>query len=231
MPEKTNHVNDPYGGNAVFKEEFNKRNIDPSLVFLRVPSENWYNLTDRRGWLSIKLLPQTCSGRINPAFIGHRQQNLEGSATTVMDFFPVADNEKAGLLVFQNEDHFYFLCRSAEKGGSVVQLYRSAGNPASGSAMQLIASQPLFQTQWAALQLKITAKGAAYAFYYALGNEDWHLLKDSVDAKFLSTKTAGGFVGCMYALYATSLGKPSTTKAYFDWFGCEGNDEVYKEKK
>jgi xylan 1,4-beta-xylosidase len=34
----------------------------------------------------------------------------------------------------------------------------------------------------------------------------------------------------MYALYATSLGKPSTSRAFFDWFEYEGNDEVYRSK-
>jgi len=32
----------------------------------------------------------------------------------------------------------------------------------------------------------------------------------------------------VYALYATSLGKPSQTSAYFDWFEYVGDDEVYK---
>jgi xylan 1,4-beta-xylosidase len=72
------------------------------------------------------------------------------------------------------------------------------------------------------LQLKIVAKGATYAFYYAEKKDKWHLLKDNVSAEFLSTRIAGGFVGCMYALYATSLGLPSHSKAYFDWFSCAG---------
>ncbi len=53
-------------------------------------------------------------------------------------------------------------------------------------------------------------------------------IKDSVDGTYLSTAKAGGFVGCMFALYATSLGKPSKSTAYFDWFRYIGDDEVYK---
>jgi xylan 1,4-beta-xylosidase len=62
-----------------------------------------------------------------------------------------------------------------------------------------------------------------------LNPDDWILLKDNVDATFLSTKVAGGFVGCMYALYATSLGKSSDKIAHFDWFEYEGNDIVYQK--
>jgi len=45
--------------------------------------------------------------------------------------------------------------------------------------------------------------------------------------KFLSTRVAGGFVGCMYALYATSFGKSCNNKAYFNWFEYQGNDDMY----
>jgi hypothetical protein len=32
----------------------------------------------------------------------------------------------------------------------------------------------------------------------------------------------------MYALYATSLGSPGATTAFFDWFEYAGDDEVYR---
>jgi alpha-N-arabinofuranosidase len=50
----------------------------------------------------------------------------------------------------------------------------------------------------------------------------------NADAKFLSTKEAGGFVGCMYAMYATSSGKPSENAALFQWFENRNNDDVYR---
>jgi len=53
---------------------------------------------------------------------------------------------------------------------------------------------------------------------------------DNVDGKYLSTKGAGGFVGNLYAMYATSDGKPSANKAVFDWFECKNMDDVYMNK-
>jgi alpha-N-arabinofuranosidase len=52
-----------------------------------------------------------------------------------------------------------------------------------------------------------------------------------VDGTFLSTETAGGFVGCVFALYATSLGQKNDQKAFYDWFGYKGEDVVYYEGK
>jgi len=53
-------------------------------------------------------------------------------------------------------------------------------------------------------------------------------LKNSFDATFVNTKFAGGdkFVGSFYGMYATSSGKPSSNKAYFDWFEYVGNDSL-----
>lgn len=45
---------------------------------------------------------------------------------------------------------------------------------------------------------------------------------------YLSTNKAGGFVGCMYALYAISIDRPSSSVAYFDWFEHRGNELVIR---
>ncbi len=236
FPAMTKIVDNPFDGQALFKENFSGPVPDPSLVFLRTPLQKWWSLTERKGYISMQLLPQTCAGTESPAFIGHRQQQAEGYAATSLVFQPQEQNEKAGLIVFQNESHFYYIARSVVDHRPVVQLFRSIippspGNTATASpqetisifngGMEMIASRVLDTTVNAKkLQLKIVAKGNTYSFYYAEKANDWLLLKENVDARFLSTRTAGGFVGCMYALYATSLGQPSPVKAFFDWFAC-----------
>ena len=135
----------------------------------------------------------------------------------------MAENEKAGLLVFQNEHHYYYLCRSVENNKPVVQLYKSG----TAEEMELLASAELTGSG-TETRLRIDANRETYAFYYAEGNNQWKLLKDNVDATFLSTAVAGGFVGCVFALYATSQGKVSSETARYNWFEYTGNDEVFK---
>ena len=94
-----------------------------------------------------------------------------------------------------------------------MQLYKST----STDDMELLAEEILPALK-KPLQLKITSQGSVYHFSYALKNNKWKTLKAGVDAKFLSTQTAGGFVGCVYAIYATSQGAASSNKVYFDWF-------------
>jgi xylan 1,4-beta-xylosidase len=230
LQPRENFADRPYSGNFKVRYNFDEENLNADLIFLRTPFKKWYDLKKRKGYLSIQLKPETCAGKENPAFIGHRQQHLTGSTSTVVDFNPEAENEKAGLLVFQNEEHFYFLCESLNNNEQAIELYKSVANNIDDNQMELIVSQKLSEAEnEKELYLKIEAAENIYSFYYALNPDDWILLKDNVDATFLSTKVAGGFVGCMYALYATSLGKSSDKIAHFDWFEYEGNDLVYQK--
>ena len=225
LPKQTKRVNNHFSSNSFYKDDFNKKNLDFTWEFLRVPERKWYSLSEKKGSLAMKLLPQTCSGKDNPAFLGHRQSYLNGFSATSLNFSPLSENEKAGMLIFQNENHFYFLCKSIEKNIPVVQLYKSV-NDSSGK-LELLQSQKLPFKGSKEVNLKIEANGETYSFYYSFKKGKWNLLKNKVDGKFLSTKVAGGFVGCMYALYATSLGTESNTKAFFDWFECKGNDIIF----
>ncbi|HJS53215.1 MAG TPA: hypothetical protein VJ765_01690, partial [Chitinophagaceae bacterium] len=207
-----------FSGNYLFRDEFDMANLNLRYNFLRTVKEKWYSLSG--GALSIHLRPETCGGRSNPSFIGFHQPHLKGHAATSMRFIAANENEKAGLLIFQNERNHYFLCQSLKDGKQEVQLYK-------GDA--LISSRQINVSE-DGLQLKIEAKNDKYAFWYADKKGNWQLLMDNVDGKYLSTKVAGGFVGCLYTMYATSSGNPSTNKAVYDWFECKNDDDVYKAK-
>jgi len=218
----------PYGGNFTRRDDFNDGMLNRDWVFLRTPHEEWYEFRSRKGLVGLKLRPESCSGDRNPSFLGRRQQHLRGSASTALLFSPDAENEKAGIVVFQNETHFYFLCKSRAGTSFQLQLYASLDTGRSATHMRLIASRKITDKEnTMALRLKIEARGDTYAFLYGYGDRGWRVLKERVDAKFLSTKVAGGFVGCMYGLYATSLGKKARTYAYYDWFEYRGDDDTF----
>ena len=232
LPEVSFKSGTPYSGNFTMVDNFNKKVLNKDWVFLKTPSEKWYNLSEQKGYLTMKLRPETCSGKMNPSFLGHRQQHLNGSASVAMNFFAKAGNEKAGILIFQNEDHFYFMCKSIEDNVPVIQLYKSDAKKDAVNKMELLTSEKLnMQQNKKELYLKIEAKGKIYSFLYAFEKDEWKTLKDNVDATYLSTKVAGGFVGCMYALYATSLGEKTDNAVYYDWFKYSGDDAVYKNTK
>jgi xylan 1,4-beta-xylosidase len=213
-----------FSGNFTYIDDFTAPRLNNRYSFLRTLMKKWYSLDEKKGYLSMDVRPETISGKENPSFIGQRQQHLKCTATTSLLFTPVSENEKAGIVIFQSEHNFYYLCKSLIKGKPVVQLLKST----STEALNLIASKDLTRVS-SALALRIKANRAKYDFYYSTDNTNWQLLKAGVDGKFLSTKVAGGFVGSLFGLYATSSGKLSHTKAYFDWLEYKGDDDVYKK--
>ena len=222
-------VDMPTSGNFLSRDEFDSIELNPNWVFLRTPHEKWFELARKKGCLSMRLRPETCAGSKNPSFVGRRQKNLIGTATTALLFNPKGENEKAGLVIFQNEKHFYYLCKSVEGSIPVIQLYRSASGGGSSATMELLASSTLGKEESESeVSLRIEAKEDTYSFSYTCTPGHWILLKESVDAKFLSTRIAGGFVGCMFGLYATSLDKPTASFAEYDWFEYSGQDAVYQ---
>ncbi|SDW70405.1 alpha-N-arabinofuranosidase [Lutibacter oricola] len=201
-----------HSGNYTFKEEFDNAELDFEWLFLRTPREKWYNISN--GSLQINTRSESVSNLVNPSFIGYRQQHSQGSVSTEMDFNTSKENEKAGLIAFQNNEYFYYMCKSVSKGKPVIQLFQSTKD-----SMKLLVEKPLKSS--ASVKLKIEAKGSAYSFLYAEEQNQWKTLKDNVNARFLSTKTAGGFVGTIYAMYTTSLGEESKNVAQYNWFQIE----------
>jgi xylan 1,4-beta-xylosidase len=223
MPALTKKLDNPFSGNFTYREDFSIVPLSQRWMFLRNPEQNWYSLQEKKGWLAMKVRPETCAGRGNPSLLAQRQQHQQCVASTSMQFVPAGENEKAGLVAFQNEHHFYFLCQSIENNEPVIQLYKST----STEATELLASEPL-PRQNPSIWLRVRANGDTYEFYYATGNGQWKLLKGGVDGTFLSTGLTGGFVGAVIGLYATSQGRQSNSSAYFNWFEYSGDDDVYK---
>jgi alpha-N-arabinofuranosidase len=214
----------PQSGNFSYRTKFDKV-LDPNLLIIIKKDRSWYKL-DKKNGITMKLKPETCMEKGNPAFLGKRQQHMFCSASTSLHFLPKSENEKAGFMIFQGEFNFYFMCKSVKENKDVIQLFE--GDQAK-KQMVLITELPLPESS-ADLQLAIEAKGGLYDFKYRQGNGDWLILKKDVDGKYLSTQAAGGFIGSLFALYATSSGQPGDNTASFKWIDYSGNDKIYNSK-
>ena len=159
----------------------------------------------------------------NPSFIGKRQQHLYCITETAIDFTAKSDKEKAGLVIFQDEKHFYYLCKSVDQGKAVVQLFKSSTD--NSKTMELLTQATLTTDK---LLLRINAEGEQYSFSYADKQNNWILLKDKVDGTFLSSQVANSFIGCVFGMYATSSGETSSNKASYKYLKYAGSDPMYK---
>ncbi len=213
----------PQSGNFSYTLTFEKE-LDPSLLFMRKPDSSAFSLSKEKG-LSLKLKPETIMDFGSISFVGKRQQHLFNTIETKIDFVPADTNEIAGLTVFQSETNFYFVGKSIKYGKELVQLFK--GIP--GKKQMELLKEINLETKAPGLYLKIIAAGDTYGFHYSLDGKTWNLLKDKADAKFVSTKTAGGFVGCIYGMYATSSGKISDNTSSFIFLKYTGKDSTFKE--
>lgn len=202
-------------GSFISREEFNNPTLDYSWVMLRNPKEKWYDIKDGRIYL--KLRPEECHGKGNPSFLGKRQQQINSYAMTQMEFTAKSENEKAGLVIFQSEKNYYYFFQSVTDGKQVLQLLKYVKD-------HVEVVKELALPDDTPVTLKIESRGALYNFYYTTGSNKEILFANNIDGKYLSTKEAGGFVGSMYALYATSGNKNSTTTASFNWMEINNQD-------
>jgi alpha-N-arabinofuranosidase len=127
---------------------------------------------------------------------------MNASASTALRYEPEGPGDTAGLAAFQNDEYYYFIGITRDSEGATrVELRRRAGadDPADGIVME---SAPLDIVPGAPVYLKVDAHGALYDFSFATEEDRWEPLATDVDGKILSTRTAGGFVGVTFGMYA-----------------------------
>jgi xylan 1,4-beta-xylosidase len=190
------------------RDDFDHTTLAYHWNFLRTPREDFYSLTERPGFLRLRLRPQKLSEQTNPSFVGRRQQHIDFTAQTEFEFTPQSNNECAGLALLQNKD-FYYLFVVTHTTETVVRLIKRSHGEA-----KTLAERPISTDIYT---LKVTAHEQDYSFYFSMNNQ-WHRLAENVDGRILSTPVAGGFVGAYIAMYASSNDQPSTNFADFDWF-------------
>lgn len=203
----------PLNGAFSYTEEFKNKKLDFTWLTIRSSDNNWFHIdSTKNGSLNVSVLPYGYIHDKTPSFLGKRQQHKKGHATTQLSFSPKKEADKAGLVIFQNVGHYYYICKSIEKGKPVVQLLKS-----DEEAFSVIASQQIKNIN--TIQLKIESVNNVYRFFYAQDDNHWIKLGDDLDARFLSTNTAGGFTGCLYGMYAfTGESTQLQLKAKYNWF-------------
>jgi alpha-N-arabinofuranosidase len=123
-------------------------------------------------------------------------QHHKFETTAKMYFNPADETEKAGLLLYKDERHQYFMAvQKSEKGRKILLEKIENG----GTNVLSVVS---IDDEESPVSMKVESEGTHYNFYYALGGNSWKMLSEKVDARFLSTANAGGFTGTTIGMYA-----------------------------
>jgi xylan 1,4-beta-xylosidase len=182
----------PTSGDFGYVDEFDGDKLAMQWVGVRTPKRPFYRLQGGELVLDRGTRIGDLSGV--PAFVGRRQQHHVATASTTVRFTPGADGERAGLAAMQSDENYLFFGLTRIAGKPVVALYT-----ADKGQERLVASAPISAKD--PVTLTIRANGGTMAFDYE-GTGGKKTLAADVDARFLSTKVATGFVGTLIGPYA-----------------------------
>lgn len=183
-------------GNFETHDDFNDPALSMNWATLRAAGKELYSLTDKRGYLTLKVANTTTSERGTPAFISRRLQHHKFDCTTRLLFDPENDSTSAGMLLFKDETHQYFLSVTRVASGKRIVLEKIGKQET-----EILAFKNL-EDAGSSIDLRIQGYGSHYAFQYATRQDNWKVLLDNVDAYYLSTANSFGFTGTNIGMYA-----------------------------
>ncbi|MFC5743604.1 glycoside hydrolase family 43 protein [Dyella tabacisoli] len=195
----------PMNGPFHWSEHFQASALPMQWMTINAPHKPWY-VTGADGLHiepSMTPLGDYKSGQ--PAYIAHRLQHHRARISATFDLRKMDPAEQAGLALLQNETHFYAAGLTNDISGRSVVLYMrsSKDTPATGAALARIA----LPGDTTSISIRFELDGPRLDVFYALKADDWHPLRQGLDASLLSTASAGGFTGVTFGPYAY---KPAT---------------------
>lgn len=178
----------PTSGDFSYRETFDGPTLPMQWLGMRTPKTPFYRL--EHGGLILSSGAELGDQSGVPAFIARRLQHHIADFSTQLVFAPEKDGDRAGLAAVQNDDSLLFFGVTRIAGQKVVALYSRD----KAKVDTLLAQAPIRGD--GPVGLIIHMNGAKMAFDYRIGGQS-RLLKADVDAGFLSTARAGGFVGTL----------------------------------
>jgi alpha-N-arabinofuranosidase len=179
-------------GDLRYVDDFTGKALSKAWIGLRNPQKPFYRLSEGALVLSSGAALGDLSGV--PSLIARRQQHQDVAVSTTVSFTPRADGDRAGLVALQNDGAYLFLGLTRIEGKPRIALFTRSGK----EGETLVASAPLPAGK---VTLTYRSQGSELSLSYVAGGKR-HVLKDKLDASFLSTKIAGGFVGTVVGPYA-----------------------------
>jgi xylan 1,4-beta-xylosidase len=181
---------------AKWRDEFTAKSLGPAWLMRRGPAADWLDLKSERGALKLGK-----DGKA--AFVGRRQHHENMTIETAMKGAAVAPDKRAGLAAVADEDYQYFF---GLQGTQLIVAVRDG--PQDKAADRVLASVPMILPPKTKIRLRITAKGAAYSFAYAAGNDKWQDLLANADGRVLATEhNRLLFTGTVIGPYAGPAGR------------------------
>ena len=192
------------------RTDFKDGKLGPEWVYVRNCHPENYTFTS--GKLRLKATPVSLNDNSDsPTFVGHRQEDVDFTATTSLHLKKAAGGDEAGLTVYMFEPSHYDLFVKQLSGGKQAVVLRYQLNALTHTEKEIILPQDK------EVQLRVKGDQELYTFEYATDGKNFHEL-GKMNTRYISTETAGGFTGIMLGLYAVSGSESSEAVGEFGYF-------------
>lgn len=218
---------------------FEEEKFPMQFITLRNPKEGRIISGFEKRFLRMCMNPATLKEKTSPCYMAVRQQDRSFEAETEVEICSGRLGDCAGLAFVQSNDyHIRVECYRGNAPGKHPGNY--SGNnlgkypeeyPGEYSRIRVIycrAGEDCILADktgnWGSVfRVKMVVQGLEAAFYGKSvrngdSKEEWMTLAEGADLRFLSTETAGGFVGCTVGMYVSSNGVQSEGYGLFSWF-------------
>lgn len=168
----------PLNGSFTWRDDFKEKNLSPEWIMLREPDEDWWKVDSNAGKLILTPQSEKLSGADNPSYLGRRVRHVAYTAALTVEM-PKDESVSAGIALFMNEKHHYFL--AVQRNGSNGRIYLEGVNR--GRVSQMAAADLPSAEE---IELRVETQKAACAFQYKLKGRDWVTLLADADATLIS---------------------------------------------
>ncbi len=186
-------------GNFARTDNFTDSILGHEWLTLRGSASDYYSLKTNPGHLTLKCADVKSTEKAVLPYVGRRIQHHKYNAGTRLTFVPEHEKQCAGMLLFKDEVHQYFLGKDRKGDSQRIVLRRITENGTEELAGKELAADNK------SLDLRIESKGMKLDFKYSTDKgETWQTIGEDLDAGFMSTAKAGGFTGTTVGLYASN---------------------------
>lgn len=173
------------------REDFTDTSWNPHLVTpRRAASSEWADLTARPGHLRLRGQDSLFS-RFDVSFVGARLQDFEAVAATKVEFHPTHFAHSAGLVVYYNNENFYYLrvYWSETLGSKALGILSGLGGARKEYLLDRVALSD------APVELLASVLDGDLQFAWSQAGSEFTAIGPRLDATLLSDEVARGFTG------------------------------------
>ena len=194
-----------------FRDDFDGRRLSVKYDNPRIPASGFASLQARPGWLRL-IGQESLNSLHNVSLIALRQQELNATASTIMEFEPAYPEQMAGLAYVYDAFNFYLLAKTvSEDGQPVLVLLKSDG----GIITDLVEPVPVPEGK---LGLRAaSSECGTVQFSWKHEGSGWQYVGDAQPLALLTDEHCRGFTGAQFGMYVHDM-TGLQTYADFDSF-------------